>query len=203
LPVLIPVLAVDGKPLTPCKRARARKLLRDGVAKKCWNKLGQFYLKMLAETRCETPEMALGLDPGSRYDGVAVASESKVQTTAMLELPTGIADKLTNRRQLRRARRYRNCRRRPKRFDNRKRRGGWIAPSQEAKVGFRLRIISELCRFYPITDFVVEDVAFNHYTKRGGKHFSTVEIGKAKLYSELRERGRLKLYGGRCDSPLC
>ena len=88
--------------------------------------------------------------------------------TAMLELPTGIAEKLENRRQLRRARRSRNCRRRPKRFNNRKRPEGWIAPSQKAKVDFRLKIISELCKLYPITGFAVEDVAFDHYRKRWG-----------------------------------
>jgi hypothetical protein len=130
------------------------------------------------------------------YDGLAVASKQQVQTTAMLELPTHIADKLTQRRQLRRNRRYRKCRRRPARFDNRKRPPGWIAPSQKAKVDFRLKIVEELCKLYPITDFVVEDVCFDHYTKRWGRFFSTVEIGKTQLYEALLARGHLQLYEG-------
>lgn len=195
IPALIPVLHRDGTSLTPCKPAKARKLLRGGVAEKRWNKLGQLYIQMLVETGKETPEMWLADDPGSKYDGMAIASDRQVQTTAMLELPAGIAKKMLNRRQLRRARRFR-LRRRPKRFDNRRRPEGWIAPSQKAKADFRLTIIRELCKLYPITGFLGEDVRFNHYRKRWGKHFSTVEIGKAHLYEELKKLGQLKLYEG-------
>jgi hypothetical protein len=114
----------------------------------------------------------------------------------MLELPTNIADKLTQRRQLRRNRRYRKCRCRPARFDNRRKPEGWVAPSQRAKVDFRLKIIAELCKLYPVTDFAVEDVRFNHYTKRWGRFFSTVEVGKAQLYGVLQSMGHLQLYEG-------
>jgi hypothetical protein len=158
----------------PCTPAKAYKLLRGGVAKKCWNRLGQFYIQMLVDTGKERQAVCLALDPGSKYDGLVVASEQRVQTAAMLELPTNISDKLTNRRQLRRSRRSRKCRRRPARFDNRKRPEGWIAPSQKAKVDFRLKIIEELCKLYSVTDFVVEDVRFDHFTRRWGQHFSTL-----------------------------
>ena len=94
----------------------------------------------------------------------------------------------------RRARRFR-LRRGPKGFDNRKRKDGWIAPSQEAKVSFRIRIIAELCK-EPITIFVIEDVKFDHYEKRWGKHFSTVEIGKKRAYGFARKEGKLVLYEG-------
>ncbi|MFQ5794181.1 MAG: RRXRR domain-containing protein [Candidatus Bipolaricaulia bacterium] len=196
IPALIPVLHQDGTPLTPCKPAKARKLLRGGVAEKRWNKLGHFYIQMRVETGKQIPEMWLADDPGSQFDGIAVASHQRVQTTAMLELPSGIAKKMTNRRQLRRARRYRKCRRRPKRFDNRHRPEGWTAPSQKAKVDFRLKVIGELYKLYPIAGAVVEDVRFNHYRNRWGKHFSTVEIGKAYFYAELKKLGQLKLYAG-------
>jgi hypothetical protein len=180
----------------PCSPAKARKLIHGGVAEGQWNKLGQFYIQMLVDTGKEVQPMALGLDPGGKYDGLAVASERQVQTTAMLELPTSIADTLTNRRQLRRSRRYRKCRRRPARFNNRRKSKGWLAPNQKAKVDFRLKIVEELCKLYPITDFVVEDVCFNHFAKRWGKHFSTVEIGKTKLYEALQAQGNLQLYEG-------
>jgi hypothetical protein len=114
----------------------------------------------------------------------------------MLELPAHISDKLTHRRRLRRSRRSRKCRRRPARFDNRRRPEGWIAPSQKAKVDFRLKIVEELCKLYPVTDFVVEDVQFNHFKYRWGKHFSTVEIGKTRLYNHLRAWGTLQTYEG-------
>jgi len=86
--------------------------------------------------------------------------------------------------------------RRAKRFDNRCKPDGWLAPSQKAKVDFRTKIVDELCKLYPIKRFAVEDVRFNHYRKRWGKHFSTVEIGKAKFYRRLKELGELTLYTG-------
>jgi hypothetical protein len=114
----------------------------------------------------------------------------------MLVLPSGIAKRLEMRRRMRRFRRYRKTPRRAKRFDNRRRPEGWIAPSQKAKVDFRTKIVDELCRLYPIDGFAVEDVRFNHYKKRWGKFFSTAEIGKAKFYEHLRSLGALNLYDG-------
>ena len=56
------VLAKDGRPLTPCTPAKARKLLRGGVAKPIWSRFGTFGIQMLVETRRETPETTLGVD---------------------------------------------------------------------------------------------------------------------------------------------
>jgi uncharacterized protein YaiI (UPF0178 family) len=50
-----------------------------------------------------------------------------VLTSGMVVLPSKVAEKLEQRRQMRRARRYRKTSRRPKRFDNRHRAEGWIA----------------------------------------------------------------------------
>ncbi|MFQ6118906.1 MAG: hypothetical protein ACE5KE_03355, partial [Methanosarcinales archaeon] len=49
-----------------------------------------------------------------------------------------------------------------------------------------------------ITTYLVEDVRFNHYTKRWGPHhFSTVEIGKTILYNTLSGYGGLVKYSGK------
>lgn len=193
----IPVVNKDGKPLTPCSPTKARKLLHGGVAEKKWNKLGIFYIRLIIETREYTPEVCLGLDPGAKFDGVAVVSERVVLQTGMLELPKGITKKMERRQNQRRNRRYRKCRRRPKRFYNRRRNPGWLAPSQKAKVDFRLKVIEELKKLYPINQAVIEDVKFDHYNKRWGKFFSTVEIGKTKLYEKLTDWfGEVKLVSG-------
>jgi hypothetical protein len=140
-------------------------------------------------------KLCLGLDTGSKYDGVAIVSKKKVQQTGMIELPKGVAKKIEQKRNMRRARRFRNCRRRPARFDNRNR-NGFIAPSQKSKVDFRIKIIEELMKLYPIRCFAVEDVRFNHYKKRWGKYFSTVEIDKTRLYDFLKSKGKLSLFSG-------
>jgi len=198
----VPVVGKDGTPLTPCTPTKARKLISGGVAEKKWNKLGIFYIQMLVDTRKETPEMCLGIDPGSKFDGYAIVSEQEIQQTGMAILPKMVRKKNENRRIMRRGRRFRKTWRRPCRFDNRKRKEGWIAPSQKAKVDFRIRIVKELCKIYPVTQFAVEDVRFNHYRKRWGKFFSTVEIGKTKLYDALSKLGIVRKYTGVETSEL-
>jgi len=182
----VPVVSVDGKPLMPTTPAKARKLMRGKQAEGRRDKLGIFYLQMLRPVGNKVQEIALAVDPGSRFDGYAVASGKETQVKGMVLLPKGIVDKLIRRSRLRRDRRSRNCRRRACRFSNRRRREAWIAPSQKAKVDFKLKVVRELCQLYPVTSIVVEDVRFNHYRKRWGKHFSTVEIGKTRLYHELK-----------------
>jgi hypothetical protein len=195
----VPVVSANGTPLMSCRPGKTRKLLAKGLAEKRWNPLGQFYLRLKFNPKSELNKnqpVCLAEDPGSRWDGIAVVSKRQVLTCGMLVLPCKVTEKLKQRREMRRARRYRKTPRRAKRFDNRRRRDGWIAPSQKAKVDFRTKIVDELCRLYPVSRFAVEDVRFNHYRKRWGKHFSTVEIGKARIYKHLRELGILDLYTG-------
>jgi hypothetical protein len=185
----------------PCRAGKARKLLAKGLAEKRWNKLGIFYIRLKFEPKSETnndngQKICLAVDMGSKWDGVAVLSKNGVLTSGMLVLPSKVAEKLEQRRQMRRARRYRKTPRRAKRFDNRRKPDYWIAPSQKAKVDFRIRVVDELYKLYPISQSAVEDVRFNHFKKRWGKYFSTVEIGKAKFYQHLRKLGKLTLYDG-------
>ena len=42
----VPVVSMEGKPLMPTTPARARKMMRDGVAVGRFNKLGMFYVQM-------------------------------------------------------------------------------------------------------------------------------------------------------------
>jgi len=65
-----------------------------------------------------------------------------------------------------------------------------------AKVQFRIKIVRDLAKIFPLNYIAVEDVRFNHYKKRWGKHFSTVEIGKAMLYEELERHGKVIKYAG-------
>lgn len=191
----VPVVSVEGKPLMPCKPAKARKLLRNGQAIKRWSKLGTFYIQLTRPVANKVQDMSLAIDLGAKYDGYAIASEKEVQIRGMAVLPRKVAKKMAERRRLRRARRYRNTWRRPKRLDNRQREG-WIAPSQLAKVQLRLKIAKELCKLYPIKRTLVEDVRFNHYRNRHGKYFSTAEIGKTKFYDELSELAEVLKYEG-------
>lgn len=183
------VLGKDGKPLTPCKMSKARKLMKGKQARPVWNKFSQFGIQMLVNTRGETPKTVLGCDFGTKFEGYSVLSGKKNVLNVMWKLPDKkkLVKKLKERRQLRRARRFRNCRRRECRFDNRSK-DGFIAPSQLQVVNSRLRCISELIRCYLIDAVAVEDVRFNHRDNRYGKNFSTVEVGKKKIYDWIRAK---------------
>jgi hypothetical protein len=184
------VLGVDGKPLTPTKPARARKLLKGEVAKKVWSKFGTFGIQMLVETRKETPLTVLGYDVGTKFEGIVAVSGTENVLAIKLDLPDKkkIVRKIKARRTLRRTRRSRNCRRRPCRSLNRSR-VDFLTPSQAVVVGSRLKILREFFRLYPITAVGNEDVRFNHAKYRWGKNFSTMEIGKARIRKFFEDQG--------------
>ena len=193
----VPVVSKDGVPLMPCRPSKARELLSGGKAEPRWSKLGLFYIQLAIEVRSEYnsggQHFVLAHDPGSKYDGFALGCK-RVQLRLMAVMPEDVQKKIKARKDLRRARRGRNTRRRP--YRPRSPGSGWIAPCQLAKVQFRLAVVKELCGLYPIKCFIVEDVRFNHYKKRYGKRFSTVEIGKGRYYRELRGLGTLVLVEG-------
>ena len=134
----VPVVSKDGNPLMPTKPAKARKMIEGRVAKKCWSKTGIFYIQMLIPVGKQVQDVALAIDPGSKYDGYAVSGSKDVALKAMAIMPQKVQQKVTERRQLRHGRRYRNTRRRKARFDNRKRKAGWIAPGS-----LRSKLLSE------------------------------------------------------------
>ena len=178
---------MDGTPLMPTTPAHARVMLRDGVAKARRNKLGLFYIQMLIPVGTATQPMALALDPGSKHEGVAVASHLQVEIAVQVNLPDQTHRKMEVRRALRHSRRFRNTPRRPQRFNNRRHgRRYWIAPSQLAKVQARLKVVRELCRIYPVNRIVIENVRHHPSIGKGAHFFSTAEIGKTVTLLELQ-----------------
>jgi hypothetical protein len=176
------VLDYQGQPLTPTTPAKARKLLQGGAAVKVWSQFGTFGIRLLVPTRRHTPRTALGIDHGSKFEGYSVVVDRENSLNVKLDLPDkeAILKKVEERRRLRRARRFRNCRRRPARSDNRSRQQ-FLAPSQGVLVASRLKVLGAFCRIYPVTVAGVEDVRFHHARHHWGANFSTVEIGKAKI----------------------
>ena len=191
------VVGFDGKPLTPTTNAKVRKLMEGKQAKPVWNKFGKFGIQMVVPTRKNSPKTALGTDFGTKFEGYAVTVGKENNLSVMWKLPDKkkIVRKLEERRRLRRARRQRKTRRRPCKFDNRGK-DGFIAPSQLVIVNSRLKCLQELFKCYPINTVAMEDVRFNHYRKRWGKNFSTVEIGKKKINDWIRERACLQFFTG-------
>ena len=191
------VLGVDGKPLTPTTNAKARKLLKGRQAKPVWNKFGKFGIQMLVETGKTIPKVVLGVDFGTKFEGYGVVTDKENNLSVMWKLPDKkkLVKKLEEKRILRRARRFRNCRRRECRSDNREKKG-FIAPSQLQIVNSRIKVINEFFKCYPVDAVALEDVRFNHSKKRYGRNFSTVEIGKQRIKDWISQRVYLQLFSG-------
>ena len=91
------VLSDKGKPLTPCKSSKARKLICGGVAKVVWNKFGEFGIQMLIPTRGFVPKTVLGIDNGTKFEGYSliVGKENLLNIMWLLPNKKTLVNKLT------------------------------------------------------------------------------------------------------------
>lgn len=129
---MVYVISIEGKPLMPCKEAKARKLLKQHKAKVY--KREPFTIQLLFECENQTQDIVLGVDAGSKHIGLSATTDKKELYAADVELRNDIIDLLSTRRENRRTRRNR-LRYRAPRFNNRthSKNKGWLAPSVEQK----------------------------------------------------------------------
>ena len=76
----VPVLDTDGSPLMPTRPSRARRLMRQGRAKKCWRK-GVFAIVML-DVSSDDPDVVvdgveLNIDPGREGNWTGSSQRSR------------------------------------------------------------------------------------------------------------------------------
>ena len=115
-----------------------------------------FIVQLDYETSTYTQDVSLGIDAGSKHIGVSASSEKKELFAAQVELRSDIVSLLSTRRELRRTRRNRKTRYRKARFNNRKKKDGWIAPSIEQKVASHLKVIRLVHDLLPIAKTTIE-----------------------------------------------
>ena len=157
---MVYVLNKQGKPLMPCKEAKARNLLKQNKAKLV--KYEPFTIQLLFDCENQTQEVNLGIDAGSKHIGVSATTGKQVLYEADVELRNDIVDKLSSRRAARRTRRNR-LRYRPARFNNRvhSKHKGWLAPSIEQKINAHIQVVKHLYEILPLTTLIVETAQFD------------------------------------------
>lgn len=194
------VLDKRKKPLMPCSEKRARLLLQRGRA--VVHKLEPFTIRLKDRTQ-ETSHLQpqiLKLDPGSKTTGFSLIRRQENDAVVLLgELhhKPGIKDALETRRSLRRGRRNRKTRYRKKRFDNRKRKKGWLPPSLEARVNQTLNLVKKLMKLTPISSISSEWTRFDTQ-KIQNPEISGVEYQQGELQGyEVREY-LLEKFGRKC-----
>ena len=159
---MVYVLNRYGKPLMPTIRyGRVRRLIRKGLAVVV--DCRPFTIQLNYDTPNGVQEVSLGVDAGTKHVGFSATTKKKVLFEAELLLRSDIVEKLSTRREFRRARRNRKTRYRKSRFLNRTRskKPGWIAPSVRQKVDSHIHWISKIRKFLPISKITVETAQFD------------------------------------------
>ena len=157
---MVYVLNIEGKPLMPCKEAKARKLLKENKAK--IYKKEPFTIQLLFMCENQTQDITLGVDAGSKHIGLSATTKEKELYAADIELRNDIVDLLSTRRQNRRTRRNRLRYRKP-RFNNRvhSKKNGWLASSVDQKIQTYFKVVEDIHKLLPITKIVVETASFD------------------------------------------
>jgi len=157
---MVYVISQNGQPLMPTENhAKVRILLKNKkakVIKKC-----PFTIQLAYDSTNYTQDITLGVDAGSKYIGLSATTKSKVLFESDVELRNDIVNLLSVRRQNRRTRRNRKTRYRKPRFNNRRRKEGWLAPSVQNKVDSHLTVIRKVHEILPITKVIVEVASFD------------------------------------------
>lgn len=188
----VSVVDSTGKQLMPCTPPKARHLIKAGEARPKWSKLGIFYIQLVYEVKQPSNQpLAVGVDPGSSYEGYSVVGTKETVLNIMAEAPKHVKNAVEVRRIMRRARRHRKCWRRPLR-ENRLCHDQRIPPSTRSRWEAKYRIVAQLAKILPLTDVVVEDVQATTRKGKGGQWnlaFSPIQVGKQHLYFLLQKLG--------------
>lgn len=190
---MVPVLDEIKRPLMPCTERRARKLLESGRAKPYWRK-GVFSIILQTSPKNNyKQEVCVGIDPGSKFNGVSVKTTSHTLLNMQINAVTTVKKKVEERAMLRRSRRARKTPYRKCRFNRSVKER--LAPSTRARWQQHLNVIKWMSTLYPVTDVAIEDIKAKTM-KNGGKwniQFSHLEVGKNWFSEQIRIAG-LKLH---------
>lgn len=157
---MVYVLNLEKKPLMPCARAKARRLLKSKKAKIV--KYTPFTIQLLFECENKTQDITLGVDAGSKVVGLSATTKEKELYSSETEIRDDIVRLIATRRQNRRTRRGRLRYREP-RFLNRvkSKKKGWLAPSIINKIDTHIKIVEDVHSILPITKIIVETASFD------------------------------------------
>lgn len=177
----------------PCHPVRARELVRKGKAIRRFNR-GLFFIRLLDRVDGDVQPIAVGIDPGSKKEGLTVKSDSHTYLNIQADAVTWVSDAVKARREMRKGRRFRKT---PCRANRHNRARGGIPPSTKARWQWKLRLCRWLSGLYPVAAFVVEDIkARTTGKRRWDTSFSPLQVGKDWFYGQLAKLATLYLKSG-------
>ena len=174
----IPVITDYCEALMPTHQARARVLVKSSRATPFFHK-GIFCIRLNNWSTENVQPVSIGIDPGSKKEAFTVMCEHHTLLNIQLDAVTHVKDAVEAKKNARRARRFRNTPCRKPRYKQ-CRRKGWVPPSTKARWDNKINTIKTLCKIYPISNIIAEDVSAR--TMKNGKvwnkSFSPVQCGK-------------------------
>ena len=195
--MFVPVLDSENRPLMPTTPSRAKRWIKSGKATPFWKK-GVFCVRLNIEpSNTHRQPIAVGIDPGSKREAFTVKSKAHTYLNIQTHAVDWVKDHVESRRNMRRARRFRNtpCRKnRANRLVNKYRR----PPSTKARWQWKLRIAKWLTLMFPISTFVVEDIKARTWknARKWNVSFSPLGVGKQWFYAELEKIARVETKTG-------
>ena len=182
-PIVKKVFVVDleGKPLLPTHPARARKLLKNGLAVVL--EFSPFTIQLKKVVLNPVGELRVDIFDGKKELGFVVINEHTQEIVFLdtIRLRQKIKNPLTQRREYRRARRYRKLRYQKVHFDRKKCCSCLLGTIRQKKENI-LRVAKELKRFMNITHIVLEQGSFDNYCSMLWKSEYTCQSGlKVKM----------------------
>jgi len=186
--IFVPVVDAEQHPLMPTTPARARRWIKGGKATAFWVG-GLFCVRLNVEPSArQLQRVALGMDPGSKKEALVVASAAHTYLNTQVDAREGVKQAEKQSTQMRRSRRMRRTPCRQPR-QNRKQSKQKLPPSTRARWQWKLRLARWLCRLFPVTVFVVEDIkaSTKPNKRRWNRSFSPLEVGKQWFYAELSQ----------------
>ena len=160
------VFGSDGRALMPCTMRRARMLIDAGRVRRRDYRPFTIHLKDRAaddrETKVQPVEVRC--TPGARRTGIAVVAtlkgEDRVLYQEEIQHRTDISRRLAERSAHRRRRRSTKWYR-PRRFDNRRRRNGWLPPTIESIISNQHHRLQRLASRSGTSDVTVQTAKFD------------------------------------------
>ena len=193
------VLDTNKQPLNPVHPGWARKLLSSGRAAVYKHYPFTIILKSAVQD-AEVQPLRLKIDPGSKTTGFAIVNDDTGDVPFAAELNhrgQQIKKSLDSRRAIRRSRRNRKTRYRKPRFNNRRRKEGWLAPSLMSRIYNIETWIRRLRNLCPISAFSLELIKFDTQAMQNPE-INAVEYQQGELFGyEVREY-LLEKFGRKC-----
>ncbi len=199
------ILNMDGKPLMPCKPAKAKHLLKEHRAKIVMH--SPFTIQLQWQCESDTQDVTLGIDSGYKNVGFSAVTDKRELISGEAAIRTDIPDLNVEKSMYRRGRRNKLWYRQPRFMNRGNNREEWFAPSIEHKLQTHVRLIEKLKGILPISKIVIEVASFDTQKMRNpeisGIEYQQGELQGYEIREYLLEKFHRKCaYCGKTNVPL-